>query len=224
MQKLSDMSKLIVNKAYFAALLISAASLSWLAPAAAADVEAAASKPRGKVVIFASEKMGNEWIASHFNTVHEGAASYNQCEISLGQTLEGMGFENLRGDLSRADMAKAKRLMTVFVRYKDMSTLANDTAVKASDIIDGDADTVLLCTVEIGPKKKKWRRRSKVESCTEVRCKAVATSDAKRLATHTVEKCSKTSDDPGAGIEAIRHMCTEAGKGIGLKMIQGEKI
>lgn len=199
-------------------------SLVWTAPGSAADVEAAVSQPRGKLVIFASEKMGNDWIASHFNTVPEGKPSYNQCELSLGETLEGMGFVNRRDELTRAERAKAKSLRTVFIRYKDMSTLANDTAVKASNIIDGDADTVVLCTAEVGPKKRKWRRRSKVESCVEVRCKAVATSDARRFATHSVEKCSKVSENPGAGVEAIRSVCSEAGKGIGRKIIEGEEI
>jgi hypothetical protein len=218
------MSKHPIYKAYFVASIAIVASIVLPAVISAEEAEPAAVQPRGKVVIFASEKLGKTWIGSHFNTVPEGKPSYNQCEISLGETLSSMGFDNPKGNFSRAERARAKRLRTVFIRYKDMSTMANDTAVKASNIVDGRAEAVVLCTVEVGPKKKKWRRRSKIESCAEVRCKAVTISDSKRLATHSIKRCSKGPEEMGASVEAIRSVCAEAGKGLGQKIIGGERI
>lgn len=224
MRKRSKMSKVSIYKAYYVASLAVVASIVLPALISAEEVEPSAVPQRGRVVVFASEKLGETWIGSHFNTLPEGEPSYNQCEISLGEALSSMGFENTKGNFSKSEKAKAKRLRTVFIRYRDMSAMANDTAVKASNVIDGGADAVVLCTVEVGPKKRKWRRRSKVESCAEVRCKAVTTSDSKRLATHSIEKCAKISDDPGEEVEVIRSVCTEAGKEIGQKIIEGAKI
>jgi hypothetical protein len=224
MRKRFTMSNQPIYKAYLLASLVIVASFVWTAPISAEETVPSIVPHRGKVVIFASEKLGRSWIGSHFNTVPEGKPSYNQCEISLGNTLEAMGFENPKGDLTRDERAKAKRLRTVFIRYKDMSTMANDTAVKASNIVDGGAEAVVLCTVEVGPREKKWRRRSKIESCAEVRCKAITTSDSKRLATHSIKRCAKGPEETGASVEAIRSVCSEAGTGLGQKIIEGERI
>lgn len=194
-----------------------------LAPATTHGADEGVWPERGRIVIFASERLGRDWIESHFNTIPEGAPSYNQCEISLGTTLQAMGFKNSKQGFTRSERARAKKLRTVFRRYKDMSTMANDTAVKASHIVDSEADAVVLCTVEAGPKRR-WRRQSDVQSCAEVRCKAISTSDSKRVAVHSINRCAKGPEEAGASVEAIRSVCSEAGQGLGKKIIERKKI
>lgn len=172
---------------------------------------------RGKVVIFASEKLGKEWIRSYFNTIPEQTASFNECEISLGTTLEKMGFEYPSPDFTPAQKAGARRLMTVFQRYNDMSMMANNTAVKAARIVDPSAGTVVLCSVN-ADSKMRWKRSSNVKSCADVYCKAVSMKNSKRLATHSIRRCLTAPEEIYVNIEAIREICAEAGRGIGDKM------
>ncbi len=171
-----------------------------------------------RIVIFASEKLGDEWIETHFNTIPEGRPSYNQCEISLSEVLGGMGFTGAGGEFTGTQREQARKLRTVFRRYRDMSTMANDTAVKASGIVDDEAHAVVLCTAEVGTKRR-WRRKGGANSCAEVRCKAVSTLDLSRVATHSIKRCAEGLGTAGAGVEAIRAACSEAGAGLGEKII-----
>jgi len=175
---------------------------------------------RGRIVIFASERIGRDWIGSYFNTLPEGSPAYNQCELSLSDSLTSMGFENGDGKFNRSQRAKAKGLRTVFQRYRDMSTMANDTAVRASEIVDSKAHSVILCNVDVGARRG-WRKR-RYKSCAEVRCKAISTDSLRRLATHSIDRCAGGPEEVGASVEAIKAVCSEAGRGIGEKIVEIE--
>lgn len=179
---------------------------------------------RGRLVVFASEKIGDAWIASYFNSLPEGQAAYNQCELSLGETFDELGYDMAENGFSKRQRAEARRLRTVFGRYRDMSSMANDTAVKASDIVDGSAGTVVLCTADVGPRRS-WRKK-RFRSCAEVRCKAVSTESGRRLATHSIERCAAGPGETAASVEAIRSVCSEAAHAMGNKLVlkQGDGL
>jgi len=171
-----------------------------------------------RVVIFASERIGRDWIESHFNSIPEGRPTLNQCEISLGEVFDENGFESPNLSYSSDQKAGAKKFRTVFRRYKDMSTMANDVAVRASDIVDSSADTVVLCTVGVGSKRK-WKLGRKKKSCAEVHCKAISTDSKRRLATHSIERCAKGAEWIPTSVEAIKAVCREAGSGLVEKLV-----
>ncbi len=177
---------------------------------------------KGRVVVFASEKLDGDWIGSFFNTLDDGQPVYNQCEISLGETLEAMGFEVPVAKLTQDERKRVKKLKTVFQRYHDMSTMANTTAVQASRIVDPSAGIAVLCSVEVGAKKKRWSRKSAFRSCAEVLCKAISTADAKRMVTHKLEECAGSGGETEASVQAIRDVCSEAGRGLGKKLMAAE--
>jgi len=204
-EKRATMRSLAISSAFVAALIAVAA-------------HAASARAGERIVIFASEKLGNDWIETHFNTIPEGKPSYNQCEISLSEALGRIGFTGTGGEFTGSQRKRARKLRTVFRRYKDMSTMANDTAVKASGIVDGEAHAVVLCTAEVG-NKRRWHGRGGANSCTEVRCKAVSTLDLSRVATHSIKRCAEGLETAGAEVEAIGAACSEAGAGLGEKII-----
>jgi hypothetical protein len=175
---------------------------------------------RGRVVIFASEKIGDEWISSYFNAIPEGGAGYNQCELSLGKTFSALGYEMADEGLTKHQRAEARRLRTVFRRYRDMSSMANDTAVKASDIVDASAEAVVLCTADVGVRSR-WRKQ-RFKSCAEVKCKAISTANSRRLVTHSIERCAAGPGETAASVEAIRSVCSDAGRAMGEKLVLNE--
>lgn len=199
-------------------ILISSAVLLTLPAADAPAKMSGVDEARERVVIFASERIGREWIDSHFNSIPEDHPTFNQCEISLEEAFDERGFDGPDASYSPDQKASARRFRTVFQRYKDMSTMANDVAVRASNIVDSSAGTVVLCTVGVGSKKR-WKLGRKKRSCAQVRCKAVSTDSRRRLATLSIERCAKGPEGIPASVEAIKAVCQEAGRGLVEKLV-----
>lgn len=175
---------------------------------------------RGRVVIFASERVGEEWIGSFFSSLPSNSMAYNQCELSLGEAFRALGYETTDEPFTQVQKQEAKKHVVVFGRYRNMSSMANDTAVRASSIVDASAGAVVLCAADVGARR--GFRKKRFKSCAEVKCKAISTENLRRLATHSIERCAAGPGEAGASVEALRSVCSEAGRALGEKLTLNE--
>ncbi len=169
------------------------------------------------VAVFATERFLGNWVYSYFNSISDSGGEPNECEVALGSQLRESGFSEVDLDFSADERRAARSFRTVFGRYKDLSALPNDTAVRAAKIVDSDAVVVVSCRVlaDVGDGKDSAFMYS---ACAEVSCKAVDTASKRRVSTASASKCVPHANRTTGGMAAIRAACSEIGKKMGKKL------
>lgn len=161
------------------------------------------------LAVFASERIMGRWVGSHFGTIATDASSFNECEGELVQGLSSGGFSVPSGAFSVAQGVEARRLRTVFQRYNDVSTMPNDTAIKAADIVGRGVQAVIACGVVAAMRKPRQRNPGAI--CANAECKAVDVATKRRVATAAGERCADGPSGSTGAISMIRQVCREMG-------------
>jgi len=169
------------------------------------------------VAVFATERFLGNWVYSYFNSIADASGEPNECEVALGSELRDLGFSEVDMDFSSDERRAARSFRTVFGRYKDLSALPNNTAVRAAQIVDPNAVLVVSCRVlaDVGDGKDSAFMYS---ACAEVSCKAVDTKSRRRVATASESKCFPHANRTTGSMAAIRAACSEIGKKMGKKL------
>lgn len=162
------------------------------------------------LAVFASERILGRWVGSSFGTTSAGGASPNDCENEIAQGLSAGGFLVPFEPLSDQQRLEARKFRVVFGRYGDVSTMPNDTAVRAAGIVGGGARAVVACGVKAAVRKP--RQRSAGAICANAECKAVDMAARRRVATAAGERCAERSQGAAGAVAAVRSVCREMGE------------
>lgn len=165
---------------------------------------------------FASERIMGRWVGSYFGTIPAESVSFNGCEGALVEGLSAGGFSVPSGAVSVAQGVEARRLRTVFQRYPDVSTMSNDTAVRAADIVGRNVRAVIACGAVAAVRKSRQKNAGAI--CANVECKAVDITTKRRVATAAGERCAGASRDTAVAVSLIRQACREIGDTLALDL------
>jgi hypothetical protein len=173
---------------------------------------------RPSVPAFASQRVMGSSTGSYFKDIPAGTPRMNGCESALAAAMESRGFAAAATEHGDEARARARRHLAVFKRYRDVSAMSNDAAVRAATIVDADAVAVIICTASAdyaagsaGPGLKR--------ACASASCKAISTKTRRRIATADERVCAEARDGQAAGAEAIRQACTQAGDELGGRIL-----
>lgn len=191
---------MMMRKALLFILLLTAAVMS---PLYAQEAETGRT-----VAILASEKIRGDWVRSYYNSILENEIRTNECEMMLNEKFEKGGFSVIKSPVADSRKKDARKMMVVFGRYNDVSSVPNDIIVKAAGIVGLESGAVVACGVYVNEKKKRH------EVCALAGCKVVDMRTKRRISTAAKEKCLPDSDRVNMGIAAIRDVCSEAGDAI----------
>lgn len=167
------------------------------------------------VSVLASEKLMGDWIGSWFKSFDGAGRSPNECEMAISDSLAQKGFVLPSIVITGKQLEESRKFHTVFARYGDLSTLPNDTAIKAAGIIDPRSVATIVCGVRAKPMKN-----SAGVICANVGCKAIDMKSRRRVVAEAAEKCAKGQDRMSTSLAAIKDVCRFAGDNLADKLSQ----
>lgn len=173
-----------------------------------------------KVAVFASERVMGQWIGSYFSKVGSKEIEPNECESDVQAALQDKGIKVMPFEVDQGNLARAQEIRMVFDRYNDLSSIPNDTLLKAARVLGGEVSFAVACNVAFKDIKK--RGTSKM-FCAEAGCKVVNAKTRLRIATSQEKWCIKAAPVSDARVIMLRDMCRFVGDDLAKKMIQATK-
>lgn len=176
--------------------------------AAFSGAVASASEGRGGAVVFASERLMDSHIGSYFSNLDKNQSQQNECELAIGKKLKSGGFTVRDVQFGSRQIRDARKMNAVFGRYKDISAMPNDMAIRAASIVDNEAVLLVAC----GVNTKAVRKDAAGQICATANCKGVDMKSMRRVAASTGQACVLPEDaDTPASVAAVRDVCEKLG-------------
>lgn len=172
-----------------------------------------------KVVVLASEGVERTWNPSSFIGIATGQLPLNRCEQALADAMQSPLMIASPSEISSQQQTSARSFKPVFGRYNDLSTMPNDTAVRAAKIVDATADTVLACRVSEQTQRPRFKRTAEGTICVSARCKAIDVGSRRRVATAALDRCGEPRRTSDARSEHFAHLCSEMGQTIAQQLV-----
>lgn len=191
-------------------LFIFAVACIFFVPVGAAK----AAEATGNVAIFASEKLFGKRVESFFNSISSDSLKTNECETAAGEKLGEKGFKVVDGPFGPKQIQDARGLKTLIGRYSNISSMPDDTAIKAARVMGDDVLAVIACGVSAA---KKGRGLGRLV-CAEAGCKAIDMKSRRRVAWSAGKNCATGNDRTTAGLLAIREACGYVGNELANKL------
>lgn len=169
--------------------------------------------PEGqRAILFASSRVGKAWTASQFSSIPEQPAPPNDCEQRIADAVSPDVRVSWPGTFTPRQQADARRLRPVFGRYRDVSAMPNDTAVRAAGIVDPGVALILACSAGMDAPKKRGKLAG--QTCLQARCKAIDRNSGRRVVTADVERCEPLSSEAPARARTMADLCSEVGRSL----------
>jgi len=165
-------------------------------------------------VMLSTETIDDDWIDSQFTSLlllRKGNAIFNECEQSVSDAMSPFGLSCKVGKYKRSKLVRIRSFRTVVGRYKDISSMPNFTAIRASLLLSQNASYVILCNVDVSSNIDK----NGYKTCGNGRCKIIDIKDSKRVAFAGRSACTQNEDRTTANIGTIRDICEGMGKSMG---------
>ena len=158
-------------------------------------------------VVFATEFIGKRWKGSQFLSLEKGSSTRNECEDAIYGELSRRGITSAQFHFPSERASDIRGLRSVVMRYKDISTIPNDTALRAARMMDPSVRYVVSC----GVRARSSREGNLYNSCSLGKCKVVDSVTKNRSLTAADSVCSSSSDEGDAFLNSIGGVCRTLG-------------
>ncbi len=158
-------------------------------------------------VVFATEFIGKRWRGPQFLSLDKGSLTRNECEDAIYGELSRRGISSTQFHFPSERASDIRRLRSVVMRYKDISTIPNDTALRAARMMDPSVRYVVSC----GVRARSSREGNLYNSCSLGKCKVVDSVTKNRSITAADSLCSSSSDEGDAFLNSIGGVCRTLG-------------